>query len=60
MRTWQLRAAAAPAVDTYMDSGRDESGFVNLDDTQVTALFCRGRVGLPASLLWAVCPCPLA
>ncbi|WP_405633783.1 DUF6247 family protein (plasmid) [Streptomyces sp. NBC_00016] len=32
VRTWQLRAAAAPAVDAYMDSGRDESGFVDLDD----------------------------
>ncbi|WP_258308470.1 DUF6247 family protein [Streptomyces sp. NWU339] len=32
VRTWQLRVAAAPAVDAYMDSGRDESGFVDLDD----------------------------
>jgi hypothetical protein len=32
IRTWQLRIAAAPAVDAYMDSGRDESGFVDLDD----------------------------
>ncbi|MFF8366650.1 DUF6247 family protein [Rhodococcus erythropolis] len=32
IRTWQLRVAAAPAVDAYMDSGRDESGFVDLDD----------------------------
>lgn len=32
VRTWQLRLAAAPAVDAYMDSGRDESGFVDLDD----------------------------
>ena len=29
---WQLRVAAAPAVDAFMDSGRDESGFVDLDD----------------------------
>ncbi|MEU9314160.1 DUF6247 family protein [Streptomyces sp. NPDC048256] len=32
VRTWQLRVAAAPAVDAYMDSGRDESCFVDLDD----------------------------
>ncbi|MCX5015134.1 DUF6247 family protein [Streptomyces sp. NBC_00555] len=32
VRTWQLRVAAAPAVDAFMDSGRDESGFVDLDD----------------------------
>ncbi|MFF8036236.1 DUF6247 family protein [Streptomyces sp. NPDC016626] len=32
IRTWQLRVAAAPAVDAYMDSGRDESSFVDLDD----------------------------
>ncbi|MFI6415646.1 DUF6247 family protein [Streptomyces sp. NPDC050585] len=32
VRTWQLRAAAAPAVDAYLDSGRDETGFVDLDD----------------------------
>ncbi|MEU2117945.1 DUF6247 family protein [Streptomyces sp. NPDC016459] len=32
VRTWQLRVAAAPAVDAYMDSGRDESGFVDLAD----------------------------
>ncbi|MEU6889918.1 DUF6247 family protein [Streptomyces viridosporus] len=32
IRTWQLRIAAAPAVDAYMDSGRDESGFVDLND----------------------------
>ncbi|WP_327138218.1 DUF6247 family protein (plasmid) [Streptomyces sp. NBC_01340] len=31
VRTWQLRVAAAPAVDAYVDSGRDESGFVALD-----------------------------
>ncbi|WLQ69388.1 DUF6247 family protein [Streptomyces glycanivorans] len=32
VRTWQLRVAAAPAVDAYMDSGRDEAAFVDLDD----------------------------
>ncbi|MEV5680736.1 DUF6247 family protein [Streptomyces sp. NPDC052069] len=32
VRAWQLRVAAAPAVDDYMDSGRDESGFVDLND----------------------------
>ncbi|MFD7940687.1 DUF6247 family protein [Streptomyces sp. NPDC059755] len=32
VRAWQLRVAAAPAVDAYMDSGWDESGFVDLDD----------------------------
>ncbi|MEJ8646109.1 DUF6247 family protein [Streptomyces sp. MS1.HAVA.3] len=32
VRTWQLRVAAAPAADAFMDSGRDESGFVDLDD----------------------------
>ncbi|MEU9309654.1 DUF6247 family protein [Streptomyces sp. NPDC048256] len=32
VRTGQLRVAAAPAVDAFMDSGRDESGFVDLDD----------------------------
>ncbi|MFD9006192.1 DUF6247 family protein [Streptomyces sp. NPDC059582] len=32
VRTWQLRLAATPAVDAYMDSGRDETGFVDLDD----------------------------
>ncbi|MEV5083082.1 DUF6247 family protein [Streptomyces sp. NPDC056159] len=32
VRTWQVRFAAAPAVDAYMDSGRDETGFVDLPD----------------------------
>ncbi|MFE0514410.1 DUF6247 family protein [Streptomyces sp. NPDC058964] len=32
VRTWQLRLAAAPAVDAYMDSGGDETGFVDLAD----------------------------
>ncbi|MFD3531342.1 DUF6247 family protein [Streptomyces sp. NPDC058664] len=31
-RIWQLRLAAAPAVDEYMGSGRDETGFVDLGD----------------------------
>ncbi|WP_329127042.1 DUF6247 family protein [Streptomyces sp. NBC_01465] len=32
VRSWQLRvAAAAPAVDAYLDSGRDETGFVDPD-----------------------------
>ncbi|WP_327173821.1 hypothetical protein OG599_00190 [Streptomyces sp. NBC_01335] len=30
--SWQLRLALAPAVDAYVDSGRDESDFVDLDD----------------------------
>ncbi|MFD5819353.1 DUF6247 family protein [Streptomyces sp. NPDC127038] len=38
VRTWQLRAAAAPAVDAYLDSGRDETGFVDLDDVLGTRL----------------------
>ncbi|MFF8696706.1 DUF6247 family protein [Streptomyces sp. NPDC015144] len=32
VRTWQIRLAAAPAVDAYMDSDRDETGFVDLAD----------------------------
>ncbi|KJY19275.1 hypothetical protein VR46_44420 [Streptomyces sp. NRRL S-444] len=32
VRTWQMRVASAPAVDAYTDSGRDESGFVALED----------------------------
>ncbi|MFF3878956.1 DUF6247 family protein [Streptomyces sp. NPDC001978] len=32
VRTWQLRLAAAPAVDTFVDTGRDETGFVALED----------------------------
>lgn len=32
VRAWQLRLAAAPAVDAYLDSGRDETDFVDLDD----------------------------
>ncbi|SEE66444.1 hypothetical protein SAMN05216532_8239 [Streptomyces sp. 2231.1] len=32
VRTWQMRLAAAPAVDEYLDSGRDETGFLDLAD----------------------------
>ncbi|MFD3330682.1 DUF6247 family protein [Streptomyces sp. NPDC058701] len=32
VRTWQLRAAAAPDVDAFMDSGQDDADFVDLDD----------------------------
>ncbi|MFJ5779104.1 DUF6247 family protein [Streptomyces sp. NPDC093094] len=32
VRTRQVRLAAAPAVDAYIDSGRDETGFVDLAD----------------------------
>ncbi|MFJ5680736.1 DUF6247 family protein [Streptomyces sp. NPDC093097] len=32
VRTWQLRLAAAPAIDAYLDSDRDETDFVDLDD----------------------------
>lgn len=32
VRTWQLRVAAAPDVDAFMDSSQDDSDFVDLDD----------------------------
>jgi hypothetical protein len=32
VRAWQLRVAAAPAVDAFFDSGCDESGFLALED----------------------------
>jgi hypothetical protein len=32
VRAWQLRMAAVPAVDAFLDSGRDESAFVALED----------------------------
>ncbi|MFB7599744.1 DUF6247 family protein [Streptomyces sp. NPDC056160] len=32
VRTRQVRLASAPAVDAYLDSGRDETGFVDLAD----------------------------
>ncbi|MFF1350185.1 hypothetical protein ACFVZJ_30110 [Streptomyces sp. NPDC058322] len=38
VRAWQLRVAAAPAVDAYMDSGRDESGFVALQQAGVATI----------------------
>ncbi|WP_307819813.1 DUF6247 family protein [Streptomyces sp. MC1] len=28
LHAWHLRIAAAPAVDAYTDSGRDETGFL--------------------------------
>ena len=32
VRAWQLRVAAAPAVDAFMDSGQDDADFVGLAD----------------------------
>ncbi|CAM5619902.1 DUF6247 family protein [Streptomyces avidinii] len=32
VRTWQLRVAAAPDADDFMDSGQDDSDVVDLDD----------------------------
>lgn len=32
VRTWQLRIAAAPDVDAFMDSGQDDTDFLDLDD----------------------------
>lgn len=32
VRTWPLRLAGAPAVDAFIDSGMDDSGFVALED----------------------------
>ncbi|MFD5880103.1 DUF6247 family protein [Streptomyces yangpuensis] len=32
VRIWQLRVATAPDVDAFMDSGQDDTGFVDLDD----------------------------
>lgn len=29
---WQARVASAPAVDAFRDSGRDETGFVDLEE----------------------------
>jgi len=29
---WQMRLDTAPAVDAFFDSGKDDSGFVDLDD----------------------------
>ncbi|MER5757232.1 DUF6247 family protein [Streptomyces sp. NPDC002088] len=32
VQVWQARVASAPAVDAFLASGRDESGFVDLED----------------------------
>ncbi|MEH0572930.1 DUF6247 family protein [Streptomyces scabiei] len=32
VQVWQARVASAPAVDAFLDSGRDETGFVNLEE----------------------------
>ncbi|TJZ95856.1 DUF6247 family protein [Actinacidiphila oryziradicis] len=32
VHTWQSRINSAPAVDAFIDSGMDESGFVALED----------------------------
>lgn len=32
VRTWQIRLDAAPAVDAFVGSGSDDSGFAALDD----------------------------
>jgi hypothetical protein len=32
VHTWQSRINSAPAVDAFLASGRDDSGFVALDD----------------------------
>lgn len=32
VHVWQARVASAPAVDAFLASGRDESGFVDLED----------------------------
>ncbi|MFE1927530.1 DUF6247 family protein [Streptomyces asoensis] len=32
LQTWQARVASAPAVDAFAASGRDESGFVDLEE----------------------------
>jgi len=32
VRTWQVKVAAAPAVDAFLDSGCDDSQFVALED----------------------------
>ncbi|MFC8096739.1 hypothetical protein [Streptomyces sp. NPDC057301] len=33
-QVWQARVASAPAVDAFLASGRDESGFVDLEEIQ--------------------------
>ncbi|WP_216586531.1 DUF6247 family protein [Streptomyces brasiliscabiei] len=32
IQVWQARVASAPAVDAFLDSGRDETGFVDLEE----------------------------
>jgi hypothetical protein len=34
IQTWQARIASAPAVDAFLASGKDESGFVALEELQ--------------------------
>ncbi|MFK4106150.1 DUF6247 family protein [Streptomyces sp. NPDC019531] len=31
IQVWQARMASVPAVDAFLDSGRDETGFVDLE-----------------------------
>ncbi|MEU6444955.1 DUF6247 family protein [Streptomyces sp. NPDC047046] len=32
VQVWQARAASAPAVDAFLASGKDDSGFVDLEE----------------------------
>ncbi|MFE9859214.1 DUF6247 family protein [Streptomyces sp. NPDC005780] len=32
VQVWQARVASAPAVDAFLASGRDENGFVDLEE----------------------------
>ncbi|MFG2683994.1 DUF6247 family protein [Streptomyces sp. NPDC048392] len=32
IQVWQARVTSAPAVDAFLDSGRDETGFVDLEE----------------------------
>ncbi|WP_409133428.1 DUF6247 family protein [Streptomyces europaeiscabiei] len=32
VQVWQARVVFAPAVDAFLDSGRDETGFVDLEE----------------------------
>ncbi|WP_327732673.1 DUF6247 family protein [Streptomyces nojiriensis] len=45
VRTWQLRVAAAPDVDAFMDSGQDDSGSVDLTTSSAAARDRRAAVG---------------
>jgi hypothetical protein len=36
VHTWQARVASAPAVDTFLASGRDDSDFVDLEEIRGT------------------------